>query len=94
MAYKYQWCEHCNELFWAKRSTAKFCSAKCRVAHNRNQPKPIKMSMQQQQEQLLETIAFHNPKAFEKLAELRNQKGLYALNLALTAIADILQDKS
>ena len=28
-------CEHCGELFMPQRSTAKFCSAKCRVAASR-----------------------------------------------------------
>ena len=31
-------CVHCNELFEAKRSDAKFCSTKCRVYANRNTP--------------------------------------------------------
>ena len=29
-------CAYCSEPFHPKRSTAKFCSAKCRVYHNRN----------------------------------------------------------
>lgn len=28
-------CKHCNKDFEARRSTAKYCSPKCRVYHNR-----------------------------------------------------------
>jgi len=30
-------CEHCGNLFAAVRSTARFCSTRCRVAHHREQ---------------------------------------------------------
>jgi hypothetical protein len=28
-------CEWCGELFWAERSSARFCSARCRMASHR-----------------------------------------------------------
>ena len=34
-------CEQCGNVFEAKRSTARFCSAKCRVAFNRAAKKHI-----------------------------------------------------
>lgn len=35
-------CAHCSELFEPKRSTAKFCSTRCRVAAHRATGKPIR----------------------------------------------------
>ena len=34
-------CEHCGKSFEAKRSTARFCGAKCRVAFNRAAKKQV-----------------------------------------------------
>ena len=34
-------CQHCGAAFAAKRSTARFCSDRCRIGAHRNEPRPL-----------------------------------------------------
>lgn len=86
----YRWCEHCDALMWCERSTKRFCSTKCRVAHNRGQ---VHTGWKTESEKLTEVanaIALHNPKAFAALETLRDYHGQRAVNIALKALADVM----
>jgi hypothetical protein len=39
-------CEHCGATYTAKRSTSKYCSPSCRVAHNRSHDHLVNVSIE------------------------------------------------
>lgn len=90
----YEFCEFCDGIFWAKRTTAKYCCAKCRVSANRGQEKPEKPDNRSKYERIAEIVADKSPKAYNSLTRLRDEKGMRALELALEAIEAILKAQS
>lgn len=86
----YIWCKQCDKLHHAKRSTALFCSTKCRVANHRNQPQIKKSAIVEQMHQVLLAVS-HNGKAYDYIEELKAKYGSDAMNHALLAIGEMLR---
>lgn len=90
----YKWCEQCGKLHWAKRSSKRFCTARCRVAFNRGQDPDTLELPNYQLERVASLVALHNPVAFTELIEIKEKYGKNALDLALEAIKDILKTQN
>lgn len=93
-----KYCEQCERVMFAERSTKRYCSSRCRKRAQRD-IEPLawwleddNLSEDAQRVELLETIAANEPKAFEKLKTLKEYNGQRALDLALDAIRIITNE--
>jgi len=90
---KVKCCLHCQKLFKAKRDSAKFCSAKHRVAYSRYQkydfPDDVDYIGQD-----LAVLYDAYPMVKKHLAELEHYAGKSAVNDALAAIRAIFVAES
>lgn len=87
----YYFCEHCDKLDRRQRKTKRFCSSRCRIAHNRGKVYEHPKTDDDKLIDVATAIADSNPRAYKLLEGLRDQHGKKALNIALFAIRDILK---
>lgn len=91
MAY-YKFCEQCGKMYMAQRDSARFCTTACRMrAHRGSPPKPHYETKRDHAEQVLRTIAENSPIAFQRLKELKERHGMWALLTAIDAVEEIVK---
>jgi hypothetical protein len=91
---KLGYCQHCGELFEAKRNTAKFCSAKHRVAYSRGREFIFDGETQGRIDRSAEWIGYIYPQAFVSLEMIRTRAGIDAYNDAIMAIRSIIANET
>lgn len=86
-------CDHCDELFYAQRSTARFCSTRCRVANHRGAQKPQILSTYEKTERLVAMLYEQGSSATLYIEQLKHEYGVKATRLALLAITEIINER-
>lgn len=89
-------------MFWAERSTAKFCGSTCRKASSRGaapvpwwkveavDPERIQVA---KNTQFLTSLLEDNPEMYDRLMEFSNRHGVRALNGAIAIYIDMMNLK-
>lgn len=86
---KLAYCIYCGDLFVPKRSTAKFCNAKHRVAFSREQETEYR-DYQDSIEHSAELIKQAYPEAFVQLHMIEKESGRAAFERGIMAIRSII----
>lgn len=90
----YQFCEHCDKIYRAQRSTAKFCSATCRQRAYRGSAKFSYYAKNHldRHEEIAALIADEHPSIWRKLEAMRDFHGNKALRATLDILDLIIRD--
>lgn len=91
----YVFCEQCDKMFYAQRSTAKFCGSTCRKRNNRGARKIAYYQSRHlnKHEEIAAVIADKHPDIWHKLEEMRDFHGHKALRQTLDILELIVRDK-
>ncbi len=88
---KLVYCEQCDKLFWAERSTAKYCSATCRKAYSRGQRKINHYDRLDRHEEIAAVIAEKHPEIWQKLENIRDMRGYRVLRETLEIVELVIK---
>lgn len=90
---KFVFCLQCDKLFYAKRSTAKYCGATCRKAASRNQRPTNHYERLDRHEEIAAVIAEQYPSIWRKLEDMRDYHGHKAMRSTLEIVELIIRDR-
>ncbi len=77
------YCEQCEHWFEAQRSTARYCSARCRVAHKRDRELAMLKGFSAEEVASMTRIKEVSPRAVGLVQRMRKLHGLQAAHLAI-----------
>lgn len=96
MADKLNVCDQCDKVFWAQRSTSRFCSATCRKRYSRDAAKIsyYQSSRVNKSEEIASIIAEKHPGIWRKLEFVRDKYGNRALHEVLDIIDLVIRQEN
>lgn len=89
----YVFCEQCDRMFYAQRSTAKFCGATCRKRAHRDAPKISYYQSKHldKHEEIAAIIADKHPTIWRQLEDMRDYHGNKALRATLEILESVIR---
>ena len=87
-------CEQCRKVFWAKRSDAKYCDAKCRKRASRGVSTTNYYAQfhKDELEELATVIALEHPQLWRKLETIGETCGQRAVRLSLDLLKSVIDE--